>query len=245
MKQIQNENDADSDSEEEFYSPSSSPVTCEQPPNTLQQDDERLQTHSYQVLLAGSDFVPKCVPHVVHINQITGGVNLLLIIEAGNALISSGLYDTFSYLHTMQIVQMQQDVETLKPAFENLDTAVKKLTDGLKKAKSSSKSALELSYKQLLKQWDGMRKKYLEFIKSNSNEALQTAENSTAGLLKILKELLSLTAFDNSVLYTTQVCLKDITKMVSNKLQNFNEFFKAKALRNFTLGSYPLLHYYS
>lgn len=188
-------------------------------------------------MLSGSDYMPKCIPHVVHNTTVAEGVNLLLIIEVGNALISSGLYDTFHYLNVMQIVQIQKDLETMKPAFENLDTAVKKLNDGLKKAKNSS---LELSYKQLLKKWEYMRKKYVEFIKTHSNGSLLNAESSTMGVLDTLKELLHLTAFDNSVLNSTQACVKEITKNVSGKLESFNEFFKAKALRNFTLGSYPL-----
>lgn len=226
----QNDNETESDSEEEFYSPSSSPT----PSNHSEDYAPQLVKNSYQVMLSGSDYMPKCIPHVVHNTTVAEGVNLLLIIEVGNALISSGLYDTFHYLNVMQIVQIQKDLETMKPAFENLDTAVKKLNDGLKKAKNSS---LELSYKQLLKKWEYMRKKYVEFIKTHSNGSLLNAESSTMGVLDTLKELLHLTAFDNSVLNSTQACVKEITKNVSGKLESFNEFFKAKALRNFTLGS--------
>ncbi|KAK4882940.1 hypothetical protein RN001_006259 [Aquatica leii] len=202
--------ETETDSEEEFYSPSSSPTR-------IQENKEQSKIHSYQVMLAGNDFTPKCVPHIVYMNSIVDGVNLLLIIEVGNALVSSGLYDAFYHLNAMQIVQIQHDVETLKPAFENLDTAIKKLTDGLKKVKNSM---FDLSYKQLLKKWDYMRKKYIEFIKTNSSEALLRAESGTMSFLDILKELLNLTAFDNSVLNSSQVCVKEIVYMVKSKLEN-------------------------
>ncbi|KAF5295998.1 hypothetical protein FQA39_LY12770 [Lamprigera yunnana] len=222
--------DMASDSEEEFYSPSSSPIHSN--------NDRDCKFRSYQVMLAGNDYVPKCVPHVININTIAEGVNLLLIIEVGNALISSGLYDTFHHLNVMQIVQIQRDVETLKPAFENLDTAIKKLTDGLKKVKNST---YDLTQKQLFKKWEHMRKKYVEFIKTNSSEALLRAESGTMNFLDVLKEMLNLTAFDNSVLNSSQIYVTEIMNVVQEKLQSFNEFFMAKALRNFTLGSYPLL----
>uniref|UniRef100_A0A1Y1JYQ2 Hermansky-Pudlak syndrome 1 protein homolog n=1 Tax=Photinus pyralis TaxID=7054 RepID=A0A1Y1JYQ2_PHOPY len=228
LKNVSNETDTETDSEEEFYSPQSSPVHA---------SETQLKSGkicNYQVMLAGNDFVPKCVPHVIYISTIEEGVDLLLIIEVGNALISSGLYDTFFHLNAIQTAQIQRDIETLKPAFDNLDTAIKKLTDGLKKVKNST---FELSYKQLSKQWDYMRKKYLEFIKANCSDALLRAESATMNFLDILKELLNLTAFDNSVLNASQVCVKEIVNMVQEKLESFNEFFRAKALRNFTLGS--------
>ncbi|KAF5273063.1 hypothetical protein FQR65_LT04805, partial [Abscondita terminalis] len=161
-----------------YSSPASSPTR-------VQEDKEQVTIHSYQIMLAGNDYTPKCVPHIVYINPIADGVNMLLIIEIGNALISSGLYDAFYHLNAMQIVQIQRDIETLKPAFDNLDTAIKKLTDGLKKVKNS---VFDLSYKQLSKKWDYMRKKYLEFIKTNSSDALLRAESGTMNFLDILKE---------------------------------------------------------
>lgn len=229
LKNIANETDTDTDSEEEFYSPQSSPI------RSCDTQLENCKIYNYQVMLAGNDFIPKCVPHVIYISTIEGGVDLLLIIEVGNALISSGLYDTFYHLNAIQTAQIQRDIETLKPAFDNLDTAIKKLTDGLKKVKNST---FDLSYKQLSKQWDYMRKKYLEFIKTNCADALLRAESATMSFLDLLKELLNLTAFDNSVLNSSQVCVKEIVTMVQERLESFNEFFRAKALRNFTLGSY-------
>lgn len=237
LKNSQDKNDPEFESDDEFYSPLTSPIsTCKF--HDLIAHRDFIQESSYQVLFAGSDFTPKCIPHVVHVSQLTQGVDLLLILETGNIQVSSGLYDTFYYLNAIQTVQMQQDNETLKPAFENLDTAMKKLTDGLKRAKNS---LLDLTHKQLIKHWDGMRKKYMEFIKNGSTESLIRAESLTMGFLDTLKELLHLTARDNSVLNSSQIYVNDITRMVSNRLKNFNEFFKAKALMNFSLGSYPLL----
>lgn len=226
--------DSESDSEEEFYSPSSSPL---QSLNIAKAPDIVPHAmHNNQVLLAGADFTPKCIPHAVYIYPVTEGVNLIYLLEVGNAAVSSSIYETFLHMHTIQAIQVQRDIETLKPAFENLDIAIKKLSESLKKIKDSS---IETSYKQLMKKWDFMRKKYLEFIKNLSDSALLSVETSTINFLENLRELLNLTAFDKTSIQSCENHITDAASIVSDKLANFNEFLKVKAIRNFSLGSYP------
>lgn len=225
--------EAETDSEEEFYSPSTTPEENIQ--NTEPKSHENF-IYSYQTLLTGSDFIPKCIPHILHICPITDGINLLLFIEIGNLNVSTNLYDSFLCLQAMQSVQIQRDVETLRPIFDNLDIAIKKLCDALKKIKSS---VIEAVLKQLNKQWEFMRKKYQEFIKMQSAEALLRAESMTIGLLDLFKEVLMLTAYDEDLMKSSQSAANESSKIVMEKLSTFEEFLKVKAMTNFSLGSYP------
>lgn len=223
--------ESESDSEEEFYSPSASPVR-------EASEERELSVFSHQIMMAGSEYIPKCQPHAIYILPITEGVNVIYIMEMGNLAVSASLYEAFLYLHIMQTVQIQRDIETLRPAFESLDASVKKLCEGLKKLKSST---IEHSYKQLLKKWDFTRKKYIEFIKNASEEALLRAETSIIGFLDNLKEILNLTSFDKKFLFSNQKHVEEAAVVIKNKLDCFNEFLKVKAIRNFSLGSYPFL----
>lgn len=189
-------------------------------------------------MFAGSEYIPKCQPHAVYIIPITEGVNIIYIIETGNVTVASSLYETFLHLHTMQTVQIQRDIETLRPTFESLDVAIKKLCEGLKKLKNST---VEQSYKQLLKKWDFTRKKYIEFIKNASDEALLRAETSAVSLLDNLKNILELTCFDKTFLLSNVQHVEESALIMQNKLDCFIDFLKVKAIRNFSLGSYPFL----
>lgn len=227
--------DVDSDSEEEFYSPSSSPVHNSLATNLNEIFQPEINgISSYQILLSGPDYQTRCIPHAIHIKELSPGLSLVILMEVGNPLVSSSLYNTFTNIHTIQTVQMQSDEDTLRPVFDNLDNSIKKLCDALKKTKHGG---IEFAYKQLTKQWEFMKKKYLEFMKAHSAEALLRAESSTPGLLDTLKEILSLTCFDQTVLKSSQRHINVIAEGVAEKFLSYNDFLKVKALRNFPLGS--------
>lgn len=188
--------------------------------------------------MAGSDQHPCCLAHVVHILPICEGINLLYLFEVGNLPVSASLYESFCHLHALQIIQIQRDIETLRPAYENLDLAIRKLIDALKKTKTNS---LENSAKQIVKKWDIIRKKYLDYLKTRSDEAILRAETLVLGLLENLKQLLVLTSLDDKIVSNTLKEAVDVSKFVAEKLNNYNEFLKVKSIKNFTLGSYPFL----
>lgn len=192
--------------------------------------------HSYEVLLSGNELTPRCVPHVIHIQPIYENINLLFFIETGNPAVAGNLYDSFSFLHNMQLVQIQRNPEALKPVFVSLDTAIKRLCDSLKKTKINS---LRAATDDLSKTWDFMRKKYQEFLKNQCGESLLRAESLTGGLLETLKELLSLTKTDKRLSDISGKYSKVVSKIVVEKLSDFDDFLKVKAMKNFTLGSYP------
>lgn len=223
--------ETDTDGSEEFFSPSTSP----EPPSPSPSTEDA--TISHQVLLMGIDAAPKCLPHAVHIYPLTEDVNLVVMIESGSSILSSGLYEAFLYLTTLQNVQVQRDIETLRPAFENLDIAIKKTNDGLKKL--SKQPMIDASHKRLTAKWDFMRKKYQEFMKTGDCECLLRAESSTMGLLECLRELLAVTCFDTSMLHASSGKLMEMATLINEKLMMFSDFLKAKAMKNLSLGSYP------
>ncbi|XP_056643966.1 BLOC-3 complex member HPS1 isoform X1 [Diorhabda sublineata] len=189
---------------------------------------------SYQLLLSGPEDTPKCLPHAVHILPQTNGIHLVYLVEIGNSAVSASLYESFSYLHTLQQVQIQRDNQTLQSAFENLELATKRLHDSLKKTKNVT---VDNSHKQLMKKWDIIKKKYQEFLKNNSEEALLRAETLALGFLENLKQLFSLTSVDDSILscsakYVIQAALK-----VKEKITLYEDFFKVKSIKNFSIES--------
>lgn len=195
-----------------------------------------LSLNSFQILLSGPEPQPKCLPHQIHILQLNDGVELVYLVEVGNAAVAASLYETFCHLHTMQLIQIQRDKEILQPAFDNLDLATKKLNDSLKKCKNKN---IETCHKQLTRKWDVIKKKYMEFLKNSSDEALLRAETLNLGFLENLKELLNLTAIDDRNMATSERFVAEAGKIVHGKLKMFDDFFKAKCLKNFSLGSYP------
>ena len=230
---IDNESDLDSE-DDEYFSPSTSPDTCNASISSNLKVTDSITT--YQILVSGSDFVPKCIPHLVHVHSLDKDITLIFIAQTGNPSLASHLYDSFFHLHSMQTVQIQRDVDTLRPVFEKLDASVRKLCDGLKKVKNAS---VELNQKKLAKQWDFMKRKYSEFIKAQSAEALLRAESSTGNLLDVLRDVLMSTASGRCDTEANHKAAIEASKVVIEKLSNFDDFFKMKGMNNFTLGSYP------
>ncbi|RZB38900.1 Hermansky-Pudlak syndrome 1 protein -like [Asbolus verrucosus] len=150
------------------------------------------------------------------VNSDISSVTLQILRKSVDQLISS---TECSKIHAMVL----RDVETLRPAFDNLDTAIKRLNDAFKKNKNST---IDYSAKQLLKKWDIIRKKYLDFIKTSSDEALLRAETLALGLLENLKQLLNLSSIDEKIIFSTQKQTLEVAKFVSDKLNSYNDFLK-------------------
>ncbi|CAG9856964.1 unnamed protein product [Phyllotreta striolata] len=192
------------------------------------------EIRSYQVLLSGSEDSPKCLPHAVHVIPLSNGIFVVYLLEIGNPAIAASLYECFCHLHTMQQVQIQRDKKTLQLAYENLDLANRKLHESLRKSKTAS---IESCHRQLAKKWDVIKKKYQEYLKTASEEAILRAETLGLGFLEQLKELLSLTSVDDSVLRLSSKFASEAASDVKNKLEIYEDFFKAKSIKNFSLGS--------
>lgn len=186
--------------------------------------------------MSGPERQPKCLPYIIQKMSLFKGVYLVYFFEIGNPAVSASIYETFCHLHTMQQVQIQRDNETLQIAFENLDIAMRRLNDSLKKNKNVS---VDHSYKQLTKKWDVIKKKYHEYLKNGSSESLLRAETLSLGFLENLKELFNITSTNDAILKSTTQAVKKVRVIVKEKLQTFEEFLRTKSIKNFSLGSYP------
>lgn len=179
--------------------------------------------------------------NAVHIFELSDSINLVAIVEVTNLSISSGLCDSFHYLNLINNLQFQRDIDELKPAFENLDIAIKKVLEGIKKNRSNVGNDVDMCQKRLQTKWDFVRKKYSDLLRSRDPEVVLQIEANTSGFVETLKELLRLTCFDRNFLKQGIDVLTTVGRLVRQKLNDFSDFLKVKALKNFTLGSYPFL----
>lgn len=191
---------------------------------------------TFQVLLAGSETNPKCIPHVAHVKQMKNGMTFVCFIEVGRNAAASNLYDCFINLHNLETVQIHRDAESLKPKLEDLDTSIKKLIDNLKKIKGTS---VESKYKTLVARWDFMRKNYWDYVKTRKEEAICRAEANGKSLLDLFREILRLLFRDAELVKSSGANLEAVEDFVIREFELYEDFFKVKALKNFTLGSYP------
>lgn len=153
---------------------------------------------------------------------------------------SSGLCEVFYFLNVLQSVHSQRDMDELKHVFDYLESGIKKVFEGLKKMRHL-RSEVENLQRKLQYKWEFMRKKYLEYIKTTDSDCLLRVEASATPFLEDLKELLQFTCFDNKVLDVGRDAVLAVASTVKHRLSDFSSFLKVKALRNFTLGSYPLV----
>ncbi|XP_029034716.1 Hermansky-Pudlak syndrome 1 protein homolog isoform X1 [Osmia bicornis bicornis] len=194
--------------------------------------DDDLYSH---LILLGSEH--DSTANAVHIFELADGINLVMIIEMTNLATSSGLYDSFHYLNVINGLQLQRDIDELRPAFENFDLAMKKALDGIKKNRANISNDVDMCQRRLQSKWEFVRKKYMDLLKSRDPESILQIESNTSGFTDNLKELYRLTCFDKSFLKQGVDVLTTVGKLVRQKLNDFSDFLKVKALKNFTLGS--------
>lgn len=192
-----------------------------------------------QLLLLGSQH--DHTANAVHVFELSDSVHLITIVESTNLATSSGLCDSFRYLNLASNLQLQRDLDELKSAVENLDTAIKKLLEGIKKNRSNIGNDVDMCQKRLQTKWDFLRRKYGDLLRTRDPEAVLQIEANTPVLTETLRELLRLTCFDRNFLKQGLDVLTTVGRLVRQKLNDFNDFLKVKAMKNFTLGSYPFL----
>ncbi|XP_014486622.1 PREDICTED: Hermansky-Pudlak syndrome 1 protein homolog isoform X2 [Dinoponera quadriceps] len=176
--------------------------------------------------------------NAVHVFELSDSVHLITIVESTNVATSSGLCDSFRYLNLASSLQLQRDLDELKSAVDNLDTAIKKLLEGIRKNRSNIGNDVDMCQKRLQTKWDFLRRKYGDLLRTRDPEAVLQIEANTSGLAETLRELLRLTCFDRNFLKHGLDVLTTVGRLVRQKLNDFNDFLKVKALKNFTLGSY-------
>jgi hypothetical protein len=160
--------------------------------------------------------------------------------QTGSTAVSSGLCEVFYFLNALQSIHLQRDMDEVKHMFDYLESGIKKVVEGLKKMRHL-RPEVENLQRKLQYKWEFMRKKYLEYIKTTDSDCLLRVEASATPFVEDLKELLQVTCFDSKVLDVGRDAVLAVASTVKHRLSDFSSFLKVKALRNFTLGSYPLV----
>lgn len=189
-----------------------------------------------------------CIPHIVHVIRLSddkdddcddvddsvrdcGGVVLVLAIEFGSLPVASGLYDIFYALHKMRMLQLQNDVESLRPAYERLDGYVRQELDALRKAKLAGADA-EAAQRRFAMRWDGLRRKYVDLFKGssgsgsstngtnhNAGELVLTIESNLPPFLDALKELFRVTCDGATMMENGTQRVAEIATMAATRLR--------------------------
>ncbi|XP_011506371.1 PREDICTED: Hermansky-Pudlak syndrome 1 protein homolog isoform X2 [Ceratosolen solmsi marchali] len=175
--------------------------------------------------------------NTIHISELSEGINLVTIVEMTNLTISSGLYDSFRYLNIINGLQLQRDIDELRPAFDNLEVAIKKTLDGIKKNRANVSNEVDMYQRRMQVKWEFVKKKYTELLKSRDVESILQVESNTSSFLDALKELFRMTCLNKNFLKHGKDVIMTVSRLVCHKLNDFNDFLKVKALKNFTIGS--------
>ena len=190
-----------------------------------------------QLVLLGSD--ENFTANAVHISHLAEGINLVTIVEVTNSGISCGIYDSFYHLNVINKLQLQRDIDELRPAFENLEVSIKKIIDGIKKHRAYLNNDVDMCQRRLQVKWEFIRKKYIEIFRNRDAESILQIESNISGFIETLKELFRLTCFEKEFLKQGTDVIGTVSRLVGQKLNDFTDFLKVKALKNFSLGSYP------
>ncbi|XP_055316402.1 uncharacterized protein LOC129576033 isoform X2 [Sitodiplosis mosellana] len=177
-----------------------------------------------------------CIPHIVHICHMENDVTLIILLEYGSLAVSSGLFDVFFAVHKIRILQMQNDMDNFRPAYENLDHYIKQSLDALKKAKYNN-ADIEAAIKKYSSKWDLLRKKYLELFKNSDRDLILTIESNIPGLVETLKDLFRMICVECSTLLYGVQRVAEIATKIEEKLVEISEFLRVKAIQNIALGS--------
>lgn len=128
-----------------------------------------------------------CIPHIVHITRLSDELDLVMLIELGSLAMASSLFDVFFAVHKLRILQMQNDINSLKHPFENLEHYVKLATDAHKKAKYNGN--VDGAMKNFSTKWTLLRSKYTDFFKHNDRTSILHIEANMPIFIDSLKEL--------------------------------------------------------
>lgn len=165
-------------------------IYCQKSVSASDDVESNRKVDTHLVFLQGNINSPHagCIPHIVHICYMDGDVTLIILLEYGSLAVSSGLFDVFFAVHKIRILQMQNDIDNLRPAYENLDHYIKQSLDALKKAKYNN-ADIEVVIKKYSSKWDLLRKKYLELFKNSDRDLILAIESNIPSLVEALKDL--------------------------------------------------------
>jgi Hermansky-Pudlak syndrome 1 protein len=163
----------------------------------LQLPERKSETHLLFLQGCAGNNNSGCIPYSASVVAQENDMYCLFLIEYGHLTLSNGLYDTFFALHKINNVQMQSDLENLRPAYESLDTSTKQTLDALKKIKFGS-NEIEEAVRTFQSKWDILKRKYLDFFKTWDREVVVKIESNMPNFVDAVKELFRVSLFFNN-----------------------------------------------
>lgn len=173
---------------------------CRQPSNFVATNSKKLiETHL--IFLQGNinGTYSGCIPYIVHISHFNETETFIVLIEYGNLAVSNGLFDVFFAMHKVRILQMQNDMENLRSAYDNLDHFVKQSLDAIKKVKFNNHD-IEAATKRFASKWDLLKRKYSELFRNTDKDLILSIESNLPGLNDALKDLFRVSEIRLSVI---------------------------------------------
>lgn len=174
----------------------------------------------------------------VYISEINHDINLVAIVEASNVTVTTALHESFHSLNVINELQLPRDIDEMKPNFDTLDAAAKKLIDGLKKGKGVVTDDVDSCQKKLQSKRENLRKRLNEFFKSRDPETVSQVEVGILEFSENLKEMLQLLALEKNIFKQNRNVIITIQSIRKN-LMDMGDFFKTKVGRDVLNESYP------
>lgn len=205
--------------------------------------DFQTEVYTNTLFLNVGNTKPSCIPHIIYTIPLSSTITLVLISEHYHYNIAPSLHESFLSLNLLKLCLQQREMDLLKPAFENLDASMKHITDGLKKCKIKN-AHIDNMHRNLHNKWEVVKKKYSDFFKTDNNDYLVSVDSLMGVLWEALRYLFHAACFSEEVSNKEETRAIDVARKVKSRLSSFSDFLQVKAMKNFTLGSYPFELYF-
>lgn len=181
-----------------------------------------------------------CIPYKISRFAINEKVTMILLFEFGNTVISTNLYESFTLLNKIKVLQAQQDLDSLVVETDKLDKCIKLVIEAEKKCKHNTQE-MDECVKNFQNKYESFRKKYVDTFKSMDKSKLIAVESFFPCFVESTKDLYKLTYFNEHSKRITsdqEKALLNTSAFVSDKMIKLTDFLQIKAKNAFSLSAY-------
>ncbi|XP_063826393.1 uncharacterized protein LOC135075864 [Ostrinia nubilalis] len=172
-------------------------------------------------LCAGATCSP-CAPYSMHIAEVAPRISFVALIDMDLREVGIAVHMSSQILSNLRRLLLQRNLELLPTTLDSLEAALKKTTDALRKNKAHSNLCARVTSRML------------ELRKSCTTTTPLTPETAATAMHTALEAVIELLKPDIPSLKLDQA-LKNLRTI----LAPYVEFLRVKAMRYFSLGSYP------
>ncbi|KAI8421725.1 hypothetical protein MSG28_009700 [Choristoneura fumiferana] len=167
-----------------------------------------------------------CAPHSLHVAPLAPRIVLLVLIDMELREVGITTHMSNQILSNLRRLLLQRNLELLPSTLDALEVALKKTTDALRKNKSNASICARLSSRML------------ELRKSCTTTTPLTPETTATAMHTALETVVDLLKPD-----IPSLKLSAPLKELKTAIAPYVEFLKIKAMRYFSMGSYPFKIY--